>query len=47
MSKGHLIALGAALLCIGNEVISLAVLSVLAFVGIAALFNAIAEVGNW
>lgn len=35
------------LLLIGNEIISLAVLSVLAFIGIGKLFGAIAEVGNW
>lgn len=47
MNKGHLIALSVALLFVGNEIISLAVLSVLACMGVVALFSAIAEVGNW
>lgn len=47
MKKGQVLAVCVALLCIGNEVVSLAVLSVLVFIGVAALFNAIAEVGNW
>ena len=47
LKKSHLVIGSATLLLIGNEIISLAVLSVLAFMGIAALFNAIAEVGNW
>ena len=47
MNKLGVCVTGAALLRIGNEIISLAVLSVLAFIGIGKLFGAIAEVGNW
>lgn len=39
--------LGILLMLLGNEVISMAVLSVLVFMGIAKLFGAIAEVGDW
>lgn len=45
--KNAIPVIGVSLLLIGNEIISLAVLSALACMGVVALFSAIAEVGNW